>query len=133
MTSRFYMTSHSHNEAEVCSTDTSLIEKSIIFLLLGELEVDQPLETRYYRLSIEKLQQFCGQSIGSQELIEATQNILLRRYLIKDGKKMLSTSFISSATSVIAENMLEVGVGSMVYPYLLKLRERYLDSLTLQL
>jgi hypothetical protein len=125
------MSRHSYQQLPTrIQADTSFLEKNLIYLLLGELQGDYPLQTQYYKIPIDKLQQLYGQSINNHELIEATQNILLRKYLIKDGKQMLSTSFISSATSITEENMVEVGVSSMVYPYLLKLRERCLNSLT---
>jgi hypothetical protein len=125
------MSSHSYQQLSTRNqADTSLIEKNLIYLLLGELQGDYPMQTRYYKISINKLQQLYGQSITNQELVEATQKILLRKYLIKEGKQMLSTSFISSATSITEENMVEIGVSSMVYPHLLKIRERCLNSLT---
>jgi len=125
---------HKHIKEQVYKKNqapTSLLEKSIMYMLLGELQEDNPPKARYYKLPIGKLRQLFGQDITTQALIEATQGLLLRTFVIEEGKKVMGSSYISSAMNIPEENMLEVGVNSMVHPYLLQLRTKYIDALQL--
>lgn len=110
---------------------TNLLEKSIMYMLLLELQEDTPPQQRHYKLSIGKLEQLLGRNLTIQELIEASQSLMARKHIIKSGKEVLGTSYVSSVINIPEENMLEVGVTSMVHAHLLQLRERYIDSLQL--
>lgn len=117
-----------HNAITEARYDISSLEKNIVYMLL--IAIKNPtasLEENYYRISLNELNERMGFKIKLSELMDASRSLLSRVYTIieEDGGE-LHTTIISSITN-ITEEELEIGVSSMVLPYLRLLQEKYTE------
>jgi plasmid replication initiation protein len=118
-----------HNLITEARYEMSPLEKNILYMLLGELKDDDPEDKRYYKLDLKALEKRCGsKKITVPELIKAAEGLVFRVYtIIKENGGILLTSLISSVINIPEENCIEVGVGSMVRPYLFALKKDYTE------
>jgi len=118
-----------HNAITEARYEMSALEKNIFYMLLAELKDDDPEEKKYYKLDLKVLERRCGgKKLTVPELVQAAEGLVFRVYTItKENGGTLLTSLISSVTNIPEENCIEVGVGSMVRPYLLALKKDYTE------
>lgn len=113
-----------HNAITEARYEMSALEKNIFYMLLAALNQEVISQRRYYyRISLKELNKRLGSETTVKELMDASQKLLSRVYTImeKDGGE-LHTSLISSVSNM-PDDAIEVGVSSMILPYLIALRE----------
>ena len=117
-----------HNAITEARYEITALEKDILYMLLAQIKDEDPEDKKYYKISFFELEQRFGKKLTMPALIEAAEGLVFRAYTIKkeDGGVLL-TSLISSVTNLPEENSIQLGVGSMVRPYLLALKKDYTE------
>lgn len=113
-----------HNAITEARYEMSALEKNIVYMLLASLRQKSiSLRQCHYRISLKELNRRMGAETTVGELMEASQKLLSRVYTIieEDGAE-LHTSLVSSISNMPDEEI-EIGISSMMMPYLIALRE----------
>jgi plasmid replication initiation protein len=117
-----------HNSITEARYEMSALEKNIFYMLLAQLKEDDPPEKAYYRISFDELESRLGRKIPVSELIKASQNLVLKPYTIqKETGGVFYASLVSSMANLPKENAIQLGVGSMIRPYLFDLKRNYTE------
>lgn len=117
-----------HNAITEARYEMSALEKNIFYMLLAELKDDDPKEKRYYKIDLRVLEKRMGRKLTVSTLVRASEGLVFRVYTIKkDNGGILDTTLVSSVQNIPEENCIELGVGSMVRPYLLELKKDYTE------
>lgn len=117
-----------HNAITEARYEISDLEKNIFYMLLAELKDDDPKSKKYYKISFSELQDRLKKKLTIPELVKAAEGLVSRVYTIKkENGGRLDTTLISSVENIPEENAIELGIGSMVRPYLLALKKDYTE------
>ena len=110
-----------HNFLTTARYEMSALQKNIIYMLLAQFREDDPEEKSYYEIDLGELESRLDEKLPIPELIKAAEGLVFRPYTIrkKEGGFFYS-SLISSVENFPERNTLELGVSSMIKPYLIK-------------
>lgn len=111
----------------------STLQRHIFYMLLAEMKEGDNKEKAppyypYYKINFHDLERRMGRKIKMDELIEASNGLVFKSYRVnKNQGGELSSCLISSIENLPEENSIELGVDTVIKPYLLELKKDYTE------
>lgn len=111
----------------------STLQRHIFYMLLAEMKEGDNKEKAppyypYYKINFHELERRMGRKIKMDELIEASNGLVFKSYRVnKNQGGELSSCLISSIENLPKENSIELGVDTVIKPYLLDLKKEYTE------
>ena len=118
-----------HNAITEARYDMSATEKNIIYMLLAQLEDDDPVKKRYM-ISMRQLQtrlEQLGQVVSREQLQKATSTLISRVYsIIEEGSgDYVQMSLFASVIYTDDSDLVEIELSPDIRPYLFQLKNNF--------
>jgi plasmid replication initiation protein len=105
--------------------EMSALEKNILYMLMAEVKPND-VAGKPYRISGTKLMRMTEKQIRPADFIAATKKLNTRLIETEDIKgNYFHTTFLSSATYLKGEGIIEITLSEKIRPYYIELRERF--------
>lgn len=115
-----------HNTLIEAPDNIPAIERTLVYTVYAQLKDSDPVDKIYF-VSIQKLQKKLselGWKIDIDQIQEATANLLTRTYYIIDADGYaVYISLFGSVTYTDNSDIIEIGLSTMIRPYLFYLKE----------
>ncbi len=113
-----------HNSLITARYEMSAAEKNITYMLLDQLEEDDPTDKVYY-ISIKEMEELTGRELKYGQLKSSTEKLISRVYNIPEGNDLLQVGMMSSARYVKGSGRIAIRIDPEVRPYLFNLKSNF--------
>lgn len=113
-----------HNSLITARYEMSAAEKNITYMLLSQLEEDDPTDKVYY-ISIKEMESLTGREMKYGQLKSSTAKLISRVYSIPEGDDLLQVGMMSSARYVKGAGRIAIRIDPEIRPYLFNLKSNF--------
>lgn len=113
-----------HNLLTMAPHDMSAAEKDIVYMILAQLENDDPLDKIYY-IYIKDMEKLTSKELSYDQVHKATLRLIKRAYTIKEKKSILQVGVISSARYITGTGKIAIRIDPEIRPYLFGLKSDF--------
>ena len=113
-----------HNSLITARYEMSAAEKNITYMLLSQLEADDPTDKVYY-ISIKEMEGLTGRELKYGQIKSSTEKLISRVYNIPEGDDLLQVGMMSSARYVRGTGRIVMRIDPEIRPYLFNLKNNF--------
>ena len=113
-----------HNSLITARYEMSAAEKNITYMLLSQIEENDPIDKVYY-ISINEMEALTGRKLNHKQLDASTDKLLSRVYHIPEVEGLLKVCMMSSTRYVKGSGRIAIRIDPEIRPYLFKLKSNF--------
>lgn len=113
-----------HNSLITARYEMSAAEKNITYMLLSQIEENDPVD-RVYHISINEMEEFTGRQLNHKQLDASTDKLLSRVYHITEPEGLLKVCMMSSTRYVKGSGRIAIRIDPEIRPYLFSLKSNF--------
>lgn len=113
-----------HNALITARYEMSAAEKNITYMLLSQIEENDPTDKVYY-ISINEMEAFTRRKLNHKQLDASTDKLLSRVYHIPEAEGLLKVCMMSSTRYVKGSGRIAIRIDPEIRPYLFKLKSNF--------